>query len=66
MKTVKKAGIGIFLLVFSFIVLFPLFDMVIMATYPSEELFGSLKLAPGRYFSITLILLCTIDFGNIC
>lgn len=50
MKTVKKAGIGIFLLVFSFIVLFPLFDMVIMATYPSEELFGSLKLAPGRYF----------------
>lgn len=50
MRTVKKAGIGIFLLIFLIIALFPLYDMVIMATYPSEELFGSLKLVPGGYF----------------
>lgn len=30
--------------------LFPLFNMLIMATYPSEELFGTLKLVPGNYF----------------
>lgn len=50
MRTAKKACVGLFLLIFSAIVLFPLYDMVIMATYRSEELFGSLKLTPGGYF----------------
>ncbi len=50
MKTIRRTAVGALLLVFSAAVLFPLYDMLIMATYPSEELFGTLKLAPGDYF----------------
>jgi cellobiose transport system permease protein len=52
MRTIRKAGVYLFLALFSVIALFPLFDMIIMATYPSEELFGTLKLLPGDHFFV--------------
>lgn len=63
-KHIKPILLKVFLLLFLCIALFPLYNMLIMSTYPSEELFGTLKVIPGQHFLQNLNTVLQNEYWN--